>query len=938
MLSKIGSYEVLSVHMAEGGSRGLRRALAKSGCPSGTERVFRKAAHRANFDHVVKKPGMLYVRSRAISSRCNDNFDEFPADEIKKAHATFMGKPVFVNHHNENHRRARGVIVAEALHEDTNPDGTPDTWVEVLMEVDAVNFPKLAKAILAGEIDRTSMGTDVAYSICSACGNKAATPLDYCAHIPRMKGQIHYRRTATGERGPGEVIREICYGLGFFENSLLVEEPADPTAHFLGVESGDMAVTASRKTAAVPSQLGTRYTCRNAHNSHGHDRGDGKPTRKKCSYCGAEFTSEEGYYFVLALTWEQGNIPMSKLPMDTVVSASRTEAQAKSWIEKSSGSFEGLELYEMWIESTDRRFPEAIASASSGRTSVKLAKTASMAEGCPECGHALQWGRHPGEAGRFGEELGFCPQCEWKGTEDDLQSQGSRRTASKANEGKTSSMTTTAYGEQQAPAEVDTMRDETCPVCGEKDSYDGDQCMVCEFIRPPDQFMDPDLTKAQQVDLRQTNDEKAGLNKGVQCDSCGATFGGGTPVTARRRTALDMPKPQTEEGATVEPQAGDTCPTCNAGTLQEISPAGDPAGDAALLPAFEPPEAAAPEQDAEGDKDEEDGADEPDGEDDPDGKSLTAGDDEDDEKGKKKPFPPKKKSQLNPELVHPHDEGTEVDMRPVLAAVLQQQHMALADRQAIQRIAELAGVDVSDIYATADRKIASIKRQADAANPAQPIPAPPAEAPVANTPEQTSGLNSDDVLAPGSTSETDVSPDATTSLETPGTVIDEPLNLNQQDVTKPVAGTEGPQPVADVRTETDVRVGTPSDTSPANPLQGPFAEKATLGNRRVDPRTIASMRLASLKIATNTAQGYTDQVTLATTIVTSAMTDDQIQHEIRTLDAVVKNAGLQAQAPIVAPAISAQAGRAAPSFAPVAPPVGGQLVGESSGQDTALFE
>ena len=918
------------------------------------------------------------------------------------------------------------------------------------------------------------MGTDVAYSICSACGNKAATPLDYCAHIPRMKGQIHYRRTATGERGPGEVIREICYGLGFFENSLLVEEPADPTAHFLGVESGDMAVTASRKTAAVPSQLGTRYTCRNAYNSHGHDRGDGKPTRKKCSYCGAEFTSEEGYYFVLALTWEQGNIPMSKLPMDTVVSASRTEAQAKSWIEKSSGSFEGLELYEMWIESTDRRFPEAIASASSGRTSVKLAKTASMAEGCPECGHALQWGRHPGEAGRFGEELGFCPQCEWKGTEDDLQSQGSRRTASKANEGKTSSMKTTAsgddwgdkgcstcfdtktidqggreipcpdclggtkvphkpssatirdigghkvryltptgtrpqgfegsasrivevdgqtagwifangkaygdpslesnfsfakadgtgrthieafsrdeaterwldqlqrygsklaYGEQQAPAEVDTMRDETCPVCGEKDSYDGDQCMVCEFIRPPDQFMDPDLTKAQQVDLRQTNDEKAGLNKGVQCDSCGATFGGGTPVTARRRTALDMPKPQ--EGATVEPQAGETCPTCNAGTLQEISPAGDPAGDAALLPAFEPPEAAAPEQDAEGDEDEEDGADEPDGEDDPDGKSLTAGDDEDDEKGKKKPFPPKKKSQLNPELVHPHDEGTEVDMRPVLAAVLQQQHMALADRQAIQRIAELAGVDVSDIYATADRKIASIKRQADAANPAQPIPAPPAEAPVANTPEQTSGLNSDDVLAPGSTSETDVSPDATTSLETPGTVIDEPLNLNQQDVTKPVAGTEGPQPVADVRTETDVRVGTPSDTSPANPLQGPFAEKATLGNRRVDPRTIASMRLASLKIATNTAQGYTDQVTLATTIVTSAMTDDQIQHEIRTLDAVVKNAGLQAQAPIVAPAISAQAGRAAPSFAPVAPPVGGQLVGESSGQDTALFE
>lgn len=138
-----------------------------------------KDAHRHEFQY-DPKPGFLYVRSRAISSRCNDNFDEFPAEEIKKAYGTFVGKPVFVNHHNADHRRARGVIVSAVLHEDRNPDGSPDTWVEVLMEVDAVNFPKLAQAILAGEIDRTSMGTDVAYSVCSACGNKAVTPLDYC--------------------------------------------------------------------------------------------------------------------------------------------------------------------------------------------------------------------------------------------------------------------------------------------------------------------------------------------------------------------------------------------------------------------------------------------------------------------------------------------------------------------------------------------------------------------------------------------------------------------------------------------------------------------------------------------------------------------------------------------------------------------------------------
>jgi ribosomal protein L20 len=209
-----------------------------------------KQSHRVSFDYEVR-PGFLYVRSRAISSRCNDNFDEFPAEEIKKGYKTFVGKPVFVNHNNENHRRARGVIIDAVLHEDTNPDGSPDTWAEVLMEVDAVNFPKLADAIQKGHIDRTSMGTDVAYSICSACGNKATSPAEYCVHIPRQKGSRLYKADPKTGSKEGILIREICYGLSFFENSLLVEEPADPTAFFLGVDTSGLNKAAS-KTAHVP--------------------------------------------------------------------------------------------------------------------------------------------------------------------------------------------------------------------------------------------------------------------------------------------------------------------------------------------------------------------------------------------------------------------------------------------------------------------------------------------------------------------------------------------------------------------------------------------------------------------------------------------------------------------------------------------------------------
>jgi hypothetical protein len=223
-------------------------------------RELRRFAHRHHFSYEVR-PGYLYVRSRAISSRCNDNFDEFPAEELEKGYRTFIGKPVFVNHANEDHKRARGVIIDAVLHKDSNRDGSRDWWVEVLQEVDALRFPKLAAEIMNGNIARTSMGTDVAFSVCSACGNKATTPAEYCAHIPGSKGMTLYRTTASGQK-IGEIIRETCYGLRFFENSLLVEPPADPTAFFTGIDDRGMkmAVAASGETAthampylAVPS-------------------------------------------------------------------------------------------------------------------------------------------------------------------------------------------------------------------------------------------------------------------------------------------------------------------------------------------------------------------------------------------------------------------------------------------------------------------------------------------------------------------------------------------------------------------------------------------------------------------------------------------------------------------------------------------------------------
>lgn len=189
------------------------------------------ARHAFQFE---PREGYLYVPSRMISSRVNDNWDGFPAEEIADSRPgygwqTFLGKPAFVNHHNSNHRRHRGVIVDAVLHEHRNPDGSPDVWVEGLHEIDAQTFPKLARAIIAGKIERTSMGVDVDYSVCSACGNKAVDTFSYCQHIPGQKGRKFF---ASGQ--PGRYIYEVCHGLKFFENSLLVEPPADPTAVVTG--------------------------------------------------------------------------------------------------------------------------------------------------------------------------------------------------------------------------------------------------------------------------------------------------------------------------------------------------------------------------------------------------------------------------------------------------------------------------------------------------------------------------------------------------------------------------------------------------------------------------------------------------------------------------------------------------------------------------------
>jgi len=193
---------------------------------------------------IREEDGYLYVRCRAISSRVNKNNDGWPSEELSKSYKTFENRPIFVDHNNDNPNRTRGIIVASDLHvEDKEkvsaldqyyssaPDNhLPPTWIELLLEVDAKTFPKLAKAVKEKRVDAVSMGANIDTSICSVCAHEAATPSEYCSHV-KKKGSTFEITSDNGEKVHKKAY-EDCYGINFFEISF-VFDPADPTADVL---------------------------------------------------------------------------------------------------------------------------------------------------------------------------------------------------------------------------------------------------------------------------------------------------------------------------------------------------------------------------------------------------------------------------------------------------------------------------------------------------------------------------------------------------------------------------------------------------------------------------------------------------------------------------------------------------------------------------------
>lgn len=193
--------------------------------------------------------------------------------------------------------------------------------------------------------------------------------------------------------------------------------------------------------------------------------------------------------------------------------------------------------------------------------------------------------------------------------------------------------------------------------------------------------------------------------------------------------------------------------------------------------------------------------------------------------------------------------------------------------------------------------VAAMTRTADVNNPAQPIPEPPAQpAPFstvdAKTPEAMESPQNPG-LVPGSTN--DVAADATTTVYSSGEDVGTSALHNLIDVTTPVDGTQGPRPLSETRTLTDVRVGDPNNQSQAFPLRGDFAQRQSLqgqGSRQPEPaqtgsrRTMAALRLVEARAATGDDEANGNKYALAAAIEKSATATEDIEREIETLEKV----------------------------------------------------
>jgi hypothetical protein len=130
----------------------------------------------------------------------NRNGIAFPATELARfqpppmnrmAYKAWKGCPVHLEHDNEVHERAYGVILDASLQK-VEGYGDGKLWkVMGLLAIDKNKNPEMARKVLTKQINTYSMGALVDYFTCGYCGTQC-TSRSTCGHIESTK-QVNWK-------------------------------------------------------------------------------------------------------------------------------------------------------------------------------------------------------------------------------------------------------------------------------------------------------------------------------------------------------------------------------------------------------------------------------------------------------------------------------------------------------------------------------------------------------------------------------------------------------------------------------------------------------------------------------------------------------------------------------------------------------------------------
>lgn len=123
----------------------------------------------------------------------NRNGVSFPLSELiayqpppisRLAYKAWTGCPVHIEHDNEDHEKAIGVIFDTSLRKINNYGNGKHYMVYGLIGIDSKKAPDIAEKFRSGQMNTGSMGALADYFTCSVCGHRATdNPMTNCPHI-----------------------------------------------------------------------------------------------------------------------------------------------------------------------------------------------------------------------------------------------------------------------------------------------------------------------------------------------------------------------------------------------------------------------------------------------------------------------------------------------------------------------------------------------------------------------------------------------------------------------------------------------------------------------------------------------------------------------------------------------------------------------------------